>query len=63
LTRAESRDDLPFARFVGYEFGLIILGLLIRDDVNLLPAHERDHSPPLSDPVGNIVPYYGYPHY
>jgi hypothetical protein len=34
--------------------------LLADDDVNLFPAHERDHGSPLSDPVGDIVPYHSH---
>jgi len=34
--------------------------LLVHDDVNLFPAHERDHGSPVGDPVGNIVPCHSH---
>jgi hypothetical protein len=34
--------------------------LLVHNDVNLFPAHERDHGSPLGDPVGDIVPRHSH---
>jgi hypothetical protein len=58
LQAAQQRPSLIFCR-LQLRFNNL-LRLLAHDDVNLFPAHERDHGSPLGDPVGDIVPCHSH---